>query len=190
MRFFGKINPFSEAFRRGLREMSDAVDDYLLERDHIKTMAERPFPHVPEVFLARITGSREIQSSDGIETGTPGATDKSVNRWVYDWENLADDSRNSQNDTHFALNGAEWSNTNDFEEQSYGVLTQEASPKVELLSIGNLGETTPVVMMYRFAVPVTQSITLYESDGETTEGGVDIECQYFFSAGNDVKVTC
>ena len=169
--------------------MSDAVDDYLTERDYVRAMAERPFPHVPDMFLAQITGAREVVSSDGTSTGSPDVTDKSVNFWIYSWTSWTG-TVNSNSFTRFAVNGAEINNTNAFGEQSYGVSTKASSPKVELLSIGNKGESNPVVLMHRIAAPIAKTVTLYESDNTTTNGSVAIDYQYLFSAGNEVKVTC
>jgi len=193
LRFLGKINPFSNSFREGIREMSNAIDEYLEERDYIRQMAERQFPEGPDIFLASITGARLINGTDGTaESGTPVVGDTSKNIWLYSWSVFGGGSGSSvqgSNDYyHPALNGAEYDNGNNPGAMSYGVQTSSSSPAVSLLPIG-ANSVEPVVMMYRFVAPRNNLINVYDTGG-VAQGTRKLAVKYYFSAGNDVEVTC
>lgn len=193
MKFTKRFNPFSESFRRDLREMWDIIEEYARTKDFYQTMAIReiPEPNVPTFILAKITGARLINGNDGDDqTGSPppGDGDESRNLWMYKWESFTNSANNSDNYTRFALNGAEFDN-NGSGEESYGVTVQANNPTISLLPIGNNGEVKPVVLMYALPAPVSLTPTLVNSSGDVA-GTTTIQSSYFFSAGNDVDVTC
>ena len=189
MRFLGKINPFSSRFRTELVDLSKTVDDLVFDRDHILDMATRELPSVPDIMLVKIVGARSINGNDGdVASGSPSGSDASKNVWIYQWESVTKSDVDSDGYTFFAVNGAELDNTNSDEQQSYGVTTSSVDTLVELLPIGD-NERQPVVLLYRVAAPVNYTFTVYNGGGSAT-GSVTIPCQHFFSAGNDVEVTC
>lgn len=189
LRFLGKINPFSEAFRRDLRGLSSEVDSMSAERAYVLGMATRPEPYIPNVFLASITGARLVTGTDGVvSSGSPDGADTSKNRWIYQWTKYPNDSVTSGGYTRFAINGAEMTNSSLYEAQSYGVEINETDPKISLVPIG-ANTRQPIVLMMRLPAPVQAEF--YVSDDSFVLGGsVVMEAQYFFSAGNEVEVDC
>lgn len=166
-----------------------SVDSMEQEREYIRGMATRPEPIVPEVFLARITGARLANGNDGtVFSGSPAAIDTSRKRWIYSWEVYTNTDKDSNGYEFFAINGAENDNTQTDGVQSYGVSTSASSPTVSLLPIGN-NDTQPIVLMMRTHAPQPITFNLYNSSDAAT-GVISWETQYFFSAGNDVEVSC
>ena len=189
LRFIGKINPFSSRFRTELADLSSTVDELEKDSHYIRQMACREFPAQADISFAKITGARKVNGSDGtVASGTPTSADTSANIWIYKWESQFNSDKNSQDYEFFAMNGAELTNTNTDTQQSYGVTVSATGTTVELLPIGD-NTREPAVLLFRSDAPVPFTLNLYNTSG-TLRGSVEILCQYFFSAGNDVEVSC
>ena len=197
--FGTKFNPFSSSFRSQLNEVGSYAIDWGMNGDDIKRRVAENFPNLgggPQPFLAQLN----IAASLG------------ANRWKYGWEAFvpgiaasakgypgqgsAATATESTWDPisarlssmvgtdpygFYAVNGAEVANDGSPSEQSYGVHTASGGPTITLLSIGNLASTDDDESTRAVIVPMFR---MFETDA--ARGSLN----YWFSAGNEVKVEC
>lgn len=189
--FGTKFNPFSSSFRSQLNEVGSYAMDWAMNGDDIKRRVAENFPNLGggvQPFLAQLND----------------ATSLSTNRWKYAWEafvpGIAASAKGSPGqgtvisgrlssmigtDPYgaYALNGAEVANDASSAEQSYGVHTGTGpgGGTVTLLSIGNLASTDAEESKRAVIVPMFRMVS---------EDSTRSAKNYWFSAGNEVKVVC
>ena len=177
-----------------LQELADGLQDYLENKDFVMQMATRPMTPPSNVSLIQLKNARLLTAADGVTaSGTVASTDVTKGIYAYKWLPAGGGPGGSvigsDDYAFFAMNGAEITNDG-ANQESYGVSVSGSNPTVELLSIGATGETEPIVIAIQTAAPMTKTLNVHNASTGALTGTVKFSSSHWFSAGNDVTVSC